>query len=111
MNTSKDFAHMINALDFEIVVYVGYHDHSTLMATESYQELNNIMLTSLLQHTKRAKLIQPPVIPDEDFVDSTHVSNNAKDKLAHFVIESLWDIIAEHRDLKVSSSSSDPGTV
>ena len=103
-----NFAELLNSLDFLFVVFVNYHDCSELVKGDVYQELNAVMIMTLMESTKYCKLIPPPTVLDSEFVDSTHVNATAKARIASHVLEHLWNIISDDLLLRQPSSSSDP---
>ena len=103
-----NFADLLNSLDFLHVIFVNYHDRSDLVKVDIYQELNAVMITTMLEATKYSNLIPPPSVLDNEFVDSTHVNAKAKSRIASHILDHLCSIISDEKSMRQPSSSTDP---
>ena len=90
------FSEIINNLDFQLVMYIQYMDHSLMSQTPTYVALNDVMMDTLLQHTKNSHLIHTLTVSDNDFVDTTHVNCEAKRAIADSIMDEITRILFAH---------------
>lgn len=107
-NMAKQFLEFLDIMDFELVISVGYHDHSNFHGAETYQELSKCMIASMLEFTSRSKSITVPEFADEYFVEFTHLDVASHQQVTNHLLSSLADIINEHRGLTTPVLEADP---
>ena len=93
------FSEILNVLEFELVMFVRYIDHSDMSASPVYKELNDVMLATLLQQTKNSRLINTNDVTDNDFEDTTHVKPEAKRAIADSIMNEIARVLFDHLGL------------
>ena len=90
------FSQRVNELDFAVVIYVSYFDHSSSSACSFYQELSQALLAALLSNTCRSKLLDVGEFDDQCFVDLVHLGVTHKRRLSSRILDALGAIMNEH---------------
>ena len=93
--TATKFAETINQLDFELVIYASYFDHSAYQSA-GYQQLNQHIQSTLLRQTLRSQLLNVGLFSDDSFVDLTHLNTINKYTVASRIVDSMATIMDEH---------------